>query len=67
MQRASRRRPPAPWASLVDTDQSVIAAGGYIIQMLPGASDELTARLEENIRNAGAVTGGFAGSYVLRN
>ncbi|NPV91046.1 MAG: Hsp33 family molecular chaperone HslO [Firmicutes bacterium] len=41
---------------LVDTDQSVRAAGGYIIQMLPGADKSAAERLEESVRSAGAVT-----------
>jgi molecular chaperone Hsp33 len=42
---------------LVDRDQSVIAAGGYVIQLLPGAPDDLLDKLEKNIAEAGAVTG----------
>jgi len=42
---------------LVDLDQSVKAAGGYLIQMLPGAPDSVIGRIEEDIRRAGAVTG----------
>jgi molecular chaperone Hsp33 len=42
---------------LVDRDQSVRAAGGYLIQLLPGAEDTLAMQLEEQIRAAGAVTG----------
>ena len=42
---------------LVGTDQSVIAAGGYIIQLLPGAPDSTAEGLEQNIMNTGAVTG----------
>lgn len=41
---------------LVDVDQSVLAAGGYIIQLLPGASDEILTQLEHNISETGAVT-----------
>lgn len=41
---------------LVDTDQSVLAAGGYIVELLPGASEELLTRLEANIKALGAVT-----------
>ena len=34
---------------LVDTDTSVKAAGGFIVQLMPGAPDDLIGRLEENI------------------
>lgn len=42
---------------LVGRDQAVLAAGGYIIQLLPGAPDALLDKLEKNIIAAGAVTG----------
>lgn len=41
---------------LIDTDQSVKVAGGYLIQLLPGAPDEVIDRLEAGIQKAGAVT-----------
>lgn len=41
---------------LVDTDQSVRAAGGYLIQLLPGAPDEVVDVIEAGIEKAGAVT-----------
>ena len=41
---------------LVDTDCSVKVAGGYLVQLLPGAPDETIDTLEEGIRRAGAVT-----------
>lgn len=34
---------------LVDTDRSVKAAGGFIVELLPGAPESLVDRLEENI------------------
>ena len=42
---------------LVDVDQSVQCAGGYLIQLLPGADDSVIDRVEQGIRSAGAVTG----------
>ncbi|MGM9522852.1 MAG: Hsp33 family molecular chaperone HslO [Faecousia sp.] len=41
---------------LVDTDQSVKVAGGYLIQILPGTPDEVIDKLEAGIHKAGAVT-----------
>ena len=41
---------------LVDTDCSVKVAGGYLIQLLPGAPDEVIDKLEAGIKRAGAVT-----------
>ena len=41
---------------LVDRDQSVKVAGGYLIQLLPGAPDEIIDKLEAGIKRAGAVT-----------
>ncbi|MFG6150752.1 Hsp33 family molecular chaperone HslO [Halobacillus sp. B23F22_1] len=34
---------------LVNTDHSILAAGGFIIQMMPGADDETTAAIEKRL------------------
>lgn len=41
---------------LVDTDQSVRCAGGYLVQLLPGAPDDIIDRIEAGISAAGSVT-----------
>ena len=41
---------------LIDRDQSVKVAGGYLLQLLPGAPDEVIDTLEKGIQRAGAVT-----------
>ena len=41
---------------LVDRDCSVKVAGGYLVQLLPGAPDETIDALERGIQRAGAVT-----------
>lgn len=41
---------------LVDTDLSVAAAGGYLIQLLPGASDDDIDKIEAGIARVGQVT-----------
>lgn len=41
---------------LVDVDYSVKAAGGFILQLLPGATEEDTARMERVIAELPAVT-----------
>ena len=42
---------------LVDRDQSVRAAGGYLIQLLPGAGEDVISRVEQGVLAAGQVTG----------
>ncbi len=41
---------------LVDTDLSVAAAGGYLIQLLPGATDEMIDKIEAGIAKVGQIT-----------
>ena len=42
---------------LVDRDQSVLAAGGYLIQLLPGATEDVITKVEGSLMAAGPVTG----------
>ena len=55
---------------LVDTDQSVVAAGGYLIQLLPGASLDMIEKIEAGVRRVGSVSkalmGGLDAAGLLR-
>lgn len=42
---------------LVERDQSVRAAGGYLIQLMPGAGEDVIAKVEGGVLAAGSVTG----------
>ena len=52
---------------LVDVDLSVKVAGGYLIQLLPGAPDNLITRIEAGIAAAGAVTPLLAQGLTARD
>ncbi len=41
---------------LVDVDYTIKAAGGYMIQLLPGASEEIISKLEANVYTLETVT-----------
>lgn len=41
---------------LVDVDQSVLCAGGYLIQLLPGADDGVISAIERGVERVGPVT-----------
>ena len=55
---------------LVNPDQSVRCAGGYLVQLLPGAPEDVISRVEIGIMNAGAVTkmleDGLDGAGIIR-
>ena len=42
---------------LLERDQSVLAAGGYLIQLLPGAGEDVISKVEGGVMAAGSVTG----------
>lgn len=41
---------------LVDPDLTISCAGGYLLQLLPGATEEEITMLEKNIANVPSVT-----------
>ena len=41
---------------LVDTDYSILAAGGFIIQVMPGASEEIISKLEKRVGEIPAIS-----------
>lgn len=41
---------------LINPDHSVLAAGGFIIQVMPGAGEEIITRLEEQIQSFPAIS-----------
>ena len=43
-------------AVLLATDQSVLCAGGYLIQLLPGADESVIRTIEQGVARVGAVT-----------
>ena len=55
---------------LVGLDQSLTAAGGYLIQLLPGAGEDMIAKIEAGVRAMGpvssALAGGLDGEGLLR-
>src|SRR5690625_3768643 len=53
----SEQTPPAVGAGvLVNPDHSILAAGGFIIQVMPGADEEIITRLEEQIQAFPAIS-----------
>ena len=51
---------------LVDVDQSVLCAGGYLIQLLPGADDAAISAIELGIARVGPVTEALRGGLDAR-
>lgn len=59
----SEQTPSAVGAGvLVDTDNSVIVSGGFIVQLLPGHTEEDVRTLEENVAHIPSVTDALAKS-----
>ena len=46
---------------LVGTDQSVTAAGGYLIQLLPGAGEDIITKIEAGVARVGSVSRALEG------
>ena len=45
---------------LVDRDRSVLRAGGYLIQLLPGADEEMISKIEAGVHAMGSVSHALA-------
>ncbi|ARI75436.1 Hsp33 family molecular chaperone HslO [Halobacillus mangrovi] len=41
---------------LVDTDYSILASGGFIVQMMPGADEETTSQIEKRLSDMPAIS-----------
>ena len=56
---------------LVGVDQSVTSAGGYLIQLLPGASEDIITKIEQGVRKLGPVSraleGGMDAEELLKS
>ena len=52
---------------LVDKDLSVKNAGGYLLQLLPGATDEEISLIEENIKNVSSITEMFENGHSIND
>lgn len=50
---------------LIDTDNTIKCAGGFIIQLMPFTSEEIIAKLEDNLANLPSVTDMLSGNYEL--
>jgi len=51
---------------LVDRDQSVLCAGGYLIQLLPGATDDVIDKIEAGVHRVGPVTAAMQQGMTAR-
>lgn len=51
---------------LLDTDQSVLCAGGYLIQLLPGADESVIRTIEQGVARVGAVTDALRDGMTAR-
>ena len=55
---------------LIGVDQSVTSAGGYLIQLLPGADESVIEKIEAGVRHVGSVSrameGGMDAEALLR-
>lgn len=55
---------------LIGTDQSVLSAGGYLIQLLPGAGEDVISKIEAGVQRLGSVSHalerGLDGEGLLR-
>lgn len=51
---------------LVSTDQSVTSAGGYLIQLLPGAGEDIISKIEAGVRRVGSVSRALEGGLDAR-
>lgn len=56
---------------LIGVDQSVTSAGGYLIQLLPGADESVIEKIEAGVRRVGSVSraleGGMDAETLLRS